>query len=98
MKYFLFVALTEGRGEARHEVGLAAICVSKPLLILCQISDSQSYINTLTKINLFDPDEVSTATAKAPMAKYLMLKDCKNSIFQTFLRDNCVHVYYNSAL
>lgn len=61
LKYSSFLALTEGRGEARHEVGLAAICVSKPLLILCQISDSQSYINTLTKINLFDPDEVSTA-------------------------------------
>lgn len=57
---FKLVALTEGRGEARHEVGLAAICVSKPLLILCQISDSQNYINTLTKINIFDPNEVST--------------------------------------
>ncbi|XP_018566348.1 uncharacterized protein LOC108907240 [Anoplophora glabripennis] len=54
----IVVALTEGRGEARCEVGIAAINVSKPLLILCQISDTQSYINTLTKINIFNPQEI----------------------------------------
>lgn len=57
---FCLLALTEGRGEARHEVGIAAICVSKPLLVLCQIADVQSYISTLTKINLFNPYEAST--------------------------------------
>ncbi|KAJ8916137.1 hypothetical protein NQ315_004504 [Exocentrus adspersus] len=54
----IIVALTEGRGEARCEVGIAVINVSKPLLVLCQISDTQSYINTLTKINIFNPQEI----------------------------------------
>lgn len=52
------LALTEGRGEARCEVGMAAICISRPHLILCQISDTHNYINALTKINIFEPSEV----------------------------------------
>ncbi|KAG5871912.1 hypothetical protein JTB14_025004 [Gonioctena quinquepunctata] len=54
----VIIALTEGRGEARYEIGIAAINVSMPLLILCQISDSQNYNNTLTKINIFNPSEI----------------------------------------
>jgi hypothetical protein len=54
----LFKALTEGRGQARGEVGIAALDINYPLLILCQISDNQTYINTLTKINVLNPVEV----------------------------------------
>ena len=54
------LALTAGRGDARNEVGLAAIDLQYPYLILCQISDCQTYVNTLTKINVVDPVEVST--------------------------------------
>ena len=54
------IALTAGRGDARNEVGLAAIDLQYPYLILCQISDCQTYVNTLTKINVVDPIEVKT--------------------------------------
>ncbi|XP_056640298.1 uncharacterized protein LOC130447479 [Diorhabda sublineata] len=54
----IIVALTEGRGQAQCEVGIAVISVSRHHLIICQISDSQNYINTLTKINLFNPNEI----------------------------------------
>ncbi|CAH0563731.1 unnamed protein product [Brassicogethes aeneus] len=54
----IIIAITEGRGEARCEVGLAAINISHPELILCQISDTQNYINTLTKINILNPEEI----------------------------------------
>lgn len=53
------LALTAGRGDARNEVGLAAVDLQYPYLILCQISDCQTYVNTLTKINILDPTEVS---------------------------------------
>ncbi|PSN39211.1 hypothetical protein C0J52_22282 [Blattella germanica] len=52
------VALTEGRGHARGEVGMAALEITYPHLILCQISDNQEYINTLRKINVFNPVEI----------------------------------------
>ncbi|KAK4879853.1 hypothetical protein RN001_007999 [Aquatica leii] len=54
----IIVALSEGRGEAICEVGIAAINISHSTLILCQISDTQSYVNTLTKINIFNPTEI----------------------------------------
>ncbi|XP_049858425.1 mutS protein homolog 4-like [Schistocerca gregaria] len=52
------VAICEGRGYARGEVGIAAIDVRHPHLVLCQISDSQSYVSTLTKVNIFNPVEI----------------------------------------
>ncbi|RZC37285.1 mutS protein -like 4-like [Asbolus verrucosus] len=54
----IIIALTEGRGDARCEVGMASIDLSLPTLILCQISDAQSYINTLTKINILNPTDI----------------------------------------
>ncbi|KDR12561.1 MutS protein-like protein 4, partial [Zootermopsis nevadensis] len=54
----LVTALTEGRGQARGEVGIAALDINYPHLILCQISDSQTYVNTLTKINVLNPIEI----------------------------------------
>ncbi|XP_031835707.2 mutS protein homolog 4 isoform X2 [Nomia melanderi] len=54
----VIVAMTSGRGDARAEVGIAAMGVHCPHLILCQISDSQTYTNTLSKLYLFDPIQV----------------------------------------
>lgn len=53
-------ALTEGRGTGNCEVGVAAIELNTSTLVLSQISDSHSYVNTLTKINIFDPTEVKS--------------------------------------
>ncbi|KAF5308796.1 hypothetical protein FQR65_LT06029 [Abscondita terminalis] len=54
----IIIALSEGRGEAIYEVGIAYINLNQPGLILCQITDTQSYINTLTKINILNPTEI----------------------------------------
>ncbi|XP_063240839.1 mutS protein homolog 4-like [Bacillus rossius redtenbacheri] len=51
-------AVCEGRGHARGEVGIAAVNILHPSLVLCQISDSQSYHNVLTKMNIFNPVEI----------------------------------------
>lgn len=50
--------MTEGRGSAQGEIGLAVIDLKRPILILCQISDTQNYINTINKINIMNPAEV----------------------------------------
>lgn len=51
-------AITSGRGDARGEVGLAVMDVQYPYIILCQLSDCHSYVNTSTKIHAFNPVEV----------------------------------------
>lgn len=50
--------MTEGRGAEQGEVGLAAIDFKRPVLMLCQISDTQTYMNTINKINIWNPAEV----------------------------------------
>ncbi|CAK9800107.1 MutS protein homolog 4 [Anthophora quadrimaculata] len=55
----VILAVTTGRGDARSEVGIAALDIRCSHLILCQISDSQMYANTLSKLYLFDPIEAS---------------------------------------
>ncbi|XP_034175453.1 mutS protein homolog 4 [Osmia lignaria lignaria] len=54
----IVLAITTGRGDARSEVGIAALNLRCPHLILCQISDSQTYTNALRKLYLFDPMEI----------------------------------------
>jgi DNA mismatch repair protein MSH4 len=53
-----FVAVIEGRGSARGEVGLAAVSLSAPALVLCQFSDCSTYPRTLAKLLAINPGEV----------------------------------------
>ena len=53
-----YVAVMEGRGAAKGEVGVAAINLASPLLILCQFSDSATYPLTLTKLMALNPCHV----------------------------------------
>ncbi|XP_050558048.1 mutS protein homolog 4-like isoform X4 [Spodoptera frugiperda] len=43
---------------ARGEIGIAAIDLRHPHLVLCQFSDTLLYTHTLTKINFFNPIEI----------------------------------------
>ncbi|KAI8437000.1 hypothetical protein MSG28_010401 [Choristoneura fumiferana] len=43
---------------ARGEIGMAAIDLRHPNLVLCQFSDSLLYTHTMTKINYFNPIEI----------------------------------------
>jgi DNA mismatch repair protein MSH4 len=51
-------ALSEGRGHARGEVGIAAISINSPSLILCQLSDNFWYVDTMSKIQVLNPTEI----------------------------------------
>lgn len=62
---FYCIAVSEGRGHARGEVGIAVIDIKRPRLILCQLSDRQTYVNTLTKISVFQPVEVNICSQKS---------------------------------
>ncbi len=54
----MIVAIVEGRGSARGEVGIASLSLHNPTLVLCQVSDSRTYVRTLTKIAIFNPAEI----------------------------------------
>ncbi|XP_032231017.2 mutS protein homolog 4 [Nematostella vectensis] len=52
------VAIVEGRGLARGEIGMASIDLKRPQLILSQFSDSQTYVKVLTKLQILEPLEI----------------------------------------
>ena len=57
---YLIIAIVEGRGLARGEIGMASINLKQPVLFLSQFSDSQTYVKTLTYLQILEPIEVGT--------------------------------------
>jgi DNA mismatch repair protein MSH4 len=52
------VAIVEGRGLARGEIGMASVDMRRPELVLSQFSDSQSYVKVMTKLQILNPLEI----------------------------------------
>ncbi|KAH7976396.1 hypothetical protein HPB52_013133 [Rhipicephalus sanguineus] len=52
------VALVEGRGLARGEIGMASFDIRNPELVLAQFPDNRMYTNTLMKLQVLDPHEI----------------------------------------
>lgn len=50
--------ITEGRNNATGEVGMAAMDINAPTLILSQFSDDMWYTGTVIKIQMLDPAEI----------------------------------------
>jgi len=65
-----YAALVEGRGLARGEVGLASLDLKSPFLTLSQFSDSQTYVKTVTKLQMLQPLEVSTMHIQLLVTEY----------------------------
>ncbi|KAH3873388.1 hypothetical protein DPMN_036623 [Dreissena polymorpha] len=52
------VAIVEGRGLAKGEVGMATLDLKKPELSLSQFSDMPTYVKTITKLQIAQPLEI----------------------------------------
>lgn len=53
-----WIAIVEGRGLAKGEVGMASIDLKHPLLTLSQFADNQTYAKLRTRLNIVQPIEV----------------------------------------
>lgn len=72
----VILALTDGRGQAQGEVGIAALDVNSPTLILCQISDNLHYSDALNKVQLLNPSKIllpDTIFETVPLPKLIQL-------------------------
>jgi DNA mismatch repair protein MSH4 len=54
----VIVAVVEGRGHARGEIGLASIDLKNPVMVLSQFPDSQTYVKVMTKLEVLNPIEI----------------------------------------
>ncbi|XP_064469995.1 mutS protein homolog 4-like [Ornithodoros turicata] len=52
------VAVVEGRGQARGEVGMASFDIKNPELVLSQFPDNQVYANTIMRLQVLDPSQI----------------------------------------
>ena len=52
--------MVEGRGQARGEIGIAALDLRNPQLTLAQFSDTSTYVKTITTVTFFEPLEVTS--------------------------------------
>ena len=57
-KLCVLIAIVEGRGLAKGEVGMASIDLKNPLLTLSQFADNQTYAKLMTRLNIVQPIEV----------------------------------------
>jgi len=57
-KLYVLIAIVEGRGLAKGEVGMASIDLKHPLLTLSQFADNQTYTKLMTRLNILQPIEV----------------------------------------
>ena len=66
------IALVEGRGLAKGQIGMASLDLKSPELVLSQFPDTQTYARLLTKLHILQPLEIvlpaTLCQASAPLA------------------------------
>ncbi|XP_046376598.2 mutS protein homolog 4-like isoform X1 [Haliotis rufescens] len=87
----VIVAIVEGRGLARGEIGMTSLDLKSPVLNLSQFSDTQTYVKTMTKLEILQPIEIimpNTACETGNMTKlYTLINDhFQNSTVSTVQR------------
>ncbi|KAF4790228.1 mutS 4 [Turdus rufiventris] len=87
----VIVAVVEGRGLARGEVGMASIDLKNPEIILSQFSDNTTYAKVITKLKILTPLEIimsNTACDAGNTTKLfsLVTEHFKNVTFSTVQR------------
>uniref|UniRef100_A0A8C6WBT6 DNA mismatch repair protein n=1 Tax=Nannospalax galili TaxID=1026970 RepID=A0A8C6WBT6_NANGA len=85
------VAVVEGRGLARGEIGMASIDVKSPQIILSQFADNTTYAKVITKLKILSPLEIimsNTACVTGNSTKLftLITEHFKNVNFTTVQR------------
>ncbi|XP_065344364.1 mutS protein homolog 4-like [Cloeon dipterum] len=92
------VALTEGRGKCRGEVGIAAIDVYRPHLVVSQISDCQTYQKTMTKISILSPVEILLPNTFCDGSTSTKLFNCVKDQYPTITITTVQRRHFNDVL
>ncbi|XP_062834205.1 mutS protein homolog 4 isoform X2 [Anolis carolinensis] len=93
----VIVAVIEGRGLARGEVGMASIDLKNPEVVLSQFADNTTYAKVITKLRILTPLEIimsNTAcdTGNATKLFSLITENFRNVTFTTVQRK-----YFNES-
>ncbi|KAF9183929.1 MutS protein msh4 [Haplosporangium sp. Z 767] len=75
----LLVAVVEGRGLGA-EVGMCFCDLKTSEVILCQIADSQTYVRSLQKLNLYEPQEILVPITAVEPVNSKLVKFIKENV------------------
>ncbi|GAB1599457.1 mutS protein homolog 4 [Argonauta hians] len=93
----VIVAIVEGRGQAKGEIGMTSIDLKCPVLTLSQFSDSQTYVKVMTKLQILQPIEIvipSTACENGNMTKLFQVI---SNHFSNCCISNIQRKYFNES-
>ncbi|CAK8673692.1 unnamed protein product [Clavelina lepadiformis] len=93
----VIVVIVEGRGVASGEIGMASIDLKHPVLILSQFSDSQTYVKTLTRLQLLYPKEIVFPSTMCENGKLDKVFKVVNENFETSHVTSLPRRYFNEA-
>ncbi|KAM9324666.1 mutS protein homolog 4 [Gastrophryne carolinensis] len=87
----VIVAVVEGRGLARGEIGMASVDLKNPDVVLCQFADSSIYVKVITRLQILAPLEIlmpdtACESGKTTELFKLITEHFKNVSFNTVQR------------
>ncbi|KAM3914999.1 mutS protein homolog 4 [Leptodactylus fuscus] len=93
----VFVALVEGRGLARGEVGMASLDLRNPDVVLSQFTDSSIYVKVITKLQILSPLEILVPNTAYESAKSSELLRLISENFKDFSFTTIQRRYFNET-
>ncbi|XP_028395701.1 mutS protein homolog 4-like [Dendronephthya gigantea] len=93
----VLVALVEGRGLAKGEIGMASLDLKRPELLLSQFSDSQTYVKVLTKLQVLQPLEVIIPNTACEAGKMTKLCEIITDQFSNVSLSTVQRKYFNES-
>ncbi|XP_073400919.1 mutS protein homolog 4 isoform X1 [Dendrobates tinctorius] len=92
-----FVAVVEGRGLARGEIGMASLDLKNPDVVLSQFSDSSIYVKIITKLQILTPLEILMPNTACESGKSAELCRLINENFKDTSVTTVQRKYFNET-
>ncbi|XP_077134925.1 mutS protein homolog 4 isoform X1 [Ranitomeya variabilis] len=92
-----FVAVVEGRGLARGEIGMASLDLKNPDVVLSQFSDSSIYVKIITKLQILTPLEILMPNTACESGKSAELFRLINENFKDASVTTVQRKYFNET-
>ncbi|CAI8046744.1 MutS protein homolog 4, partial [Geodia barretti] len=93
----VIVALVEGRGLAKGEIGMASFDLKRPEVILSQFSDSQTYTQVMMKLQVMQPIEVLMPSTACEAGNMTVLFKMISNMIKTANMVTVHRKYFNEA-
>ncbi|XP_071983700.1 mutS protein homolog 4 isoform X2 [Engystomops pustulosus] len=91
------VAVVEGRGFARGEIGMASLDLKNPDVVLSQFSDSSIYVKVITKLQILTPLEILMPNTSCEGGKTTELFRLINENFKDVSFTTVQRKYFNET-